>query len=63
MIPLNFPCAKLYTVTGMNGAADFTTDIWDVAVEVATVGVGIAGGIGFMGKVGVVGIGWVNTLT
>ena len=44
-------------------AADFTTGIWVVAVEVATVGVGIAGGIGFTGKVGVAGIGWAITLT
>ena len=38
-IPSNFPCIKLYTVTGMDVAADFTMGIWVVAVEVATVGV------------------------
>ena len=34
-------------------AADFTMGIYVVAVEVATVGVGTAGRIGFMDKVGV----------
>ena len=43
--------------------ADFTTNIWVVAVKVATVGVGTAGGVEFTGKVGVVGKGWVITLT
>ena len=46
----------------MDVAADFTTGIWVVA-EVATVGVGTADSIGFMGKVGVAGKGWVITLT
>ena len=46
-------------------AADFTMAIWVVGVEVATVGVGAADGMGFMGKdeVGVVGKGWVITIT
>ena len=44
-------------------AADFTTGIWVVAVKVATVGLGSACGIGFMGKVGLAGISWVITLT
>ena len=48
-IPLNFPCTKLYAVTVINVAADFTTGIWVVAVEVTTVGVGSACGIGFTG--------------
>ena len=43
-------------------AADFTTGIWVVAVEVATVGVGSAGRIRFTGKVGLAGIGWVIIL-
>ena len=47
----------------MDVAADFTTGIWVVAVEVATVGVGLAGGIGFMRRVGLAGIGWAITLT
>ena len=60
-IPLNFPCAKVYTVTGMDLAADFTTGIWMDVVDVAIVAVGI----GFMGThvVGVVGKGWAITLT
>ena len=62
-IPLNLPWARLYTVTGMHVAANFVTGIWVVAVAVATVGVGSAGGIGFRGKVGLVGICWVITLT
>ena len=37
-------------------APDVVTGILVVAVEVATVGVGSAGGIGFTGKVGLVGI-------
>ena len=44
-------------------AADFATDIWVAAVKVSTVGLGSAGGIGFVGKVGLAGIGWVITLT
>ena len=47
----------------MDVAADFTTDIWVVAVEVVTVGVGSAGGIRFTGEVGLAGIGWAITLT
>ena len=47
----------------MDVAADFTTGIWVVVVEVATVGVGTAGSIGFMGEVGVAGKGWAITLT
>ena len=47
----------------MDVAADFTTGIWVVAVKVAVVGLGSAGRIGFMGKVGLVGICWVMTLT
>ena len=60
---MNLPWAKLYTVTAMDVAADFATGIWVVAVEVATVRVGTAGGIGFMGKMGLAVIGWVITLT
>ena len=60
---MNLPRARLYTVIGMGLAADFATGIWVVMVEVATVGVGSAGGIGFMGKVGLSSIGWVITLT
>ena len=44
-------------------AADFSTGIQVVAVEVATVGVGLAGGIGFTGKVWLVDIGWAIPLT
>ena len=47
----------------MDVAADFATGISVVVVEVATVEEGSAGGIGFMGKVGFVGIGWAITLT
>ena len=47
----------------MDVAADFATGIWVVAVKMATVGLGSAGGIGFMGKVGLAGIGWVIILT
>ena len=47
----------------MDVAADFTTGIWVVEVEVATVGVGTAGGIEFLGNVGMVGKGWAITLT
>ena len=49
----------------MDMAADFTLDVWVDAVEVATVGVGAAGGIGFMDAVGagVVRKGWAITLT
>ena len=43
-------------------AADFTMDIWVIAVEVATVGEGTVG-IKFIGAVWVVGKGWVITLT
>ena len=43
--------------------ADFTMGTWVVAVEVVTVEVGTAGGIGFMGEVGVVSKGWMTTLT
>ena len=63
---LELPSAKLYTVTGMDVvvmAADFATGIWVVAIEVTTVGVGSAGRVGFTGKVRLVGIGWVITLT
>ena len=58
---LNFPFARLYTVTRMDVAADFTTGVWVDVVEVVTVGVGI----GFMGTnvVGLVGKGWAITLT
>ena len=58
---MNFPCAKLYTVTGMDVAVDFTTGIWVDVVDVATVGVGF----GFMGTavLEVVGKGSENTLT
>ena len=61
--PLNLPWARLHTVIGMDVATDLITGIWDVAVEVATVGVDSAGGIGFMGNVGLAGIGWAITLT
>ena len=37
-IPSNFPCAKLYTVTRMDMAADFTISIWVDALDVAAVG-------------------------
>ena len=47
----------------MDVATNFTMGIWVVAVEMATVGLGTAGGIGLMGEVGVVGKGWVITLT
>ena len=47
----------------MDVAADFTMGIWVVTVEMATVGVGTEGWIGFMGRVGVAGIGWVISLT
>ena len=49
----------------MDVAKDFTIGIWVVAVEVATVGVDAAGGIGLMGEVevGVVSKGWVITPT
>ena len=47
----------------MDVAADFTTGIWVAVVEVAIVGVGLAGRIGFMAKVGLAGIGWVVALT
>ena len=60
-IPSNFPYAKLYTVTGMDVATDFTMGVWVDAVEVTTVGVGI-GFISAVG-VGVVGKGWAITLT
>ena len=62
-IPSNFPCTKLYTVTGMDVAADITTGICVVAVEVGTVGVGTAGGMQFTGEAGMAGIGWAITLT
>ena len=62
-IPSIFPCAKLYTVSGMDVGADFTIGVWVVAVEMAAMGVGSSGRIGFMGKVGVTGIGWAITLT
>ena len=56
-----FSFAKLYTVTRMDMAADFTMGIWLDAVDVAAVGVGI----GFTGTdvVGIVGEGWEITLT
>ena len=60
---LELPWAKLYTVTGMDVAAAFATGIWVVTVEVVTVGVGSAGRMQFMGKVGLVGIGWAIILT
>ena len=47
----------------MDVAADFPTGIWVVAIKVDTVGLGSAGGIGFMGEVGLADIGWVITLT
>ena len=47
----------------MDMATDFTTGILAVVVEVATVGVGSIGGIGFADKICLVGIGWVITLT
>ena len=59
---IKFSFAKLYTITRMDMAANFTIGVW---VEVvATVGVGTAG-IEFTGVVGVgvVGMGWVITLT
>ena len=64
-IPLNLPWAKLYAVTGMDVAvttADFAFGIWIVTIEVTNVGVGSAGRVVFMGKVGLAGIGWVITL-
>ena len=45
----------------MDVVADFTTDVWVVAVEVATVGVDSIGRIGFTGEDGVAGIGWAIT--
>ena len=56
-IPSNLPCARLYTVTGIDVAADFATGIWVVAVVLTTLGLGSAGGVGL------VGIGWAITLT
>ena len=47
----------------MDVAADVTMGIWVVAVEVADVMVGTAGGMGFTGEVGLVGKGWAITLT
>ena len=35
---MNLPWARLYTVTGMDVAADSVTGIWVVVVEVATAG-------------------------
>ena len=61
-IPLNLSWARLYTITGMNVAADLVTGLWVVAVELVAVGVGSTGRIGFTGKVGLMGIGWAITL-
>ena len=47
----------------MDVAGDFTTGIWVVAVEVATVEVGLADRIEFMGKGWFADIGWAITLT
>ena len=60
-MPLNVPCARLYAITRMDVAADFTMGIWVDAVEMANVGVGI----GFLGtvRVGEVGKGWAITAT
>ena len=44
-------------------AADFATGILVVTVEVTTVGVGSAVRVGFMGEVGLAGIGWAITHT
>ena len=63
-IPSKFPCAKLYTVTGMVVAADVTKGIWVDAIEVATMAVGTVW-IEFTGavRVGVVGMSWAISLT
>ena len=54
----NCPVANLYTITSMDVAVDLVTGIW---VEVvATMG---AGAVEITGAVGVVGTGWVSTLT
>ena len=44
-------------------AAAFATGIWVAAMEVTTVGAGSVCRVGFIGKVGLVGIGWAITLT
>ena len=57
-----FPFAKLYTITGMDMAEDFTMGVWVEVVAtvwVDTVGVEFTGTVG----VGVVGMGWAITLT
>ena len=51
---LNFPVARLYTITGMDSAVDLFTGIW--VLTVATVGAGVV-------EVGVEDIGWVSTFT
>ena len=58
---MNFSCAKLHTVSGMDVAPGFAMGIWVDALDVDAVGVGI----GFTGTdiVEVVGKGWVITLT
>ena len=62
-IPLTLLWDRLYTVTGIDMAPDLVTGVWVVAVEVVTVAVGSACGIGFTGKVWLVGIFWAITLT
>ena len=61
---LNFPWAKLYTVTGMDMAVDFHMGIWVDVIDVGAVGVGTVG-VKFTGTVGVgvVGMGWAITIT
>ena len=51
---LNFPVARLYTITGMNSAVDLVTGVW--VLTVATVGVGVV-------EVGMEDVGWMSTLT
>ena len=51
---LNFPVARLYTITGMVSVADLVTGIW--VLTVVTVGMGAV-------EVGVENKGWVSTLT
>ena len=52
---LNFPVARLYTITGMDVAAvGLVTGMW--VLTVTTVGAGVVG-------VGEEGVGWVSTLT
>ena len=51
---LNFPVARLYTVTSMDSVADLVTGVW--VLTVATVGAGAV-------EVGMEDTGWVSTLT